>query len=391
MSKLRIALVNPVIAPNQSFRYYNTQMMVLKKGLERYCDILIITRRERNIEQPKNISEFKNVVLLDYIKIPGLFEISRSIGIYLVGLERILDAYKPDVVVCTEDFSLSTLRVVKYCKSKHTKSIVWHGPYFYFGLFKGIPHFVYTKTFGRYVYDNADCWILKTKQALKFIRNQGTSVDKLEVIPPCIDMDLFKVKETSVKEIERWFPSECKTILFVGQLSKIKQIDILLRAFQNVRECRKTNLLIISQGGPEFHRIIKLITILGLKGEVTLLRNVPNTIMPYFYSKAYLTVSSTMDVEIFGMNILESLACGTPVVSTPHAGAKEIIKHRENGYICSDFSQPALEEGLRSLLKDDKLYHDLASNARELVIGNFGIEPTSNEWYQVVSALVGKR
>jgi glycosyltransferase involved in cell wall biosynthesis len=49
--------------------------------------------------------------------------------------------------------------------------------------------------------------------------------------------------------------------------------------------------------------------------------------------------------EPFGMVMLESLACGTPVVTTPMGAAPEIVDHGRTGFICSD------EKSLASALK----------------------------------------
>ena len=40
--------------------------------------------------------------------------------------------------------------------------------------------------------------------------------------------------------------------------------------------------------------------------------------------------------EPFGMVMIEALACGTPVVTTPHGAAPEIVDHEITGFICAD-------------------------------------------------------
>jgi glycosyltransferase involved in cell wall biosynthesis len=40
--------------------------------------------------------------------------------------------------------------------------------------------------------------------------------------------------------------------------------------------------------------------------------------------------------EPFGLSMVESLACGTPVIAVGRGSIPEIIKHGENGYIVED-------------------------------------------------------
>jgi glycosyltransferase involved in cell wall biosynthesis len=40
--------------------------------------------------------------------------------------------------------------------------------------------------------------------------------------------------------------------------------------------------------------------------------------------------------EPFGMVMIESLACGTPVIGFPHGSAPEIVEHGRTGYLCRD-------------------------------------------------------
>jgi glycosyltransferase involved in cell wall biosynthesis len=53
--------------------------------------------------------------------------------------------------------------------------------------------------------------------------------------------------------------------------------------------------------------------------------------------------------EPFGMVMIEALACGTPVVTTPHGAAPEIVDDGVTGFLCDDMGQlieriPAVRE-----------------------------------------------
>lgn len=65
--------------------------------------------------------------------------------------------------------------------------------------------------------------------------------------------------------------------------------------------------------------------------------------------------------------IMESLACGTPVVAFDIGGNADMITHKHNGYLAPLTNESnTLGEGIEWILKQDtKTYAKLAQNARE--------------------------
>ena len=51
-------------------------------------------------------------------------------------------------------------------------------------------------------------------------------------------------------------------------------------------------------------------------------------------------------VEGFGLVILENMACGLPVIATPHSGAPDVIEEGRHGFIIPIRSAEALAEKL---------------------------------------------
>ncbi len=56
--------------------------------------------------------------------------------------------------------------------------------------------------------------------------------------------------------------------------------------------------------------------------------------------------------EPFGLVMIEALASGTPVITTPHGAAPEIVAHGENGFVCPD--EAALVDAVRSVGRIDR-------------------------------------
>jgi glycosyltransferase involved in cell wall biosynthesis len=72
--------------------------------------------------------------------------------------------------------------------------------------------------------------------------------------------------------------------------------------------------------------------------------------------------------------ILESLACGTPVVAFAVGGVPEAVRHLETGYLAAPRDAGALAAGIRRLLEDDEARATMARRARGVAEAEYGLD-----------------
>ena len=73
--------------------------------------------------------------------------------------------------------------------------------------------------------------------------------------------------------------------------------------------------------------------------------SVPHLLLNQYYSSASVLVFPSL-VEGFGLVILEAMACGIPVITTPNTAGADIITDRLDGFIVPIRNVEALKEKL---------------------------------------------
>jgi teichuronic acid biosynthesis glycosyltransferase TuaC len=134
------------------------------------------------------------------------------------------------------------------------------------------------------------------------------------------------------------------TLLSVGALIERKRHHYTIEAMLSLPEFE---LLIVGEG-PERLRLAKQIERLGLTGRVRLLGAHPHAALPQFYGAADASILASSR-EGWANVLLESMACGTPVVASRIPGNPEVVQTGEAGLIVKTNTPAGLAEGVRRL------------------------------------------
>ena len=177
------------------------------------------------------------------------------------------------------------------------------------------------------------------------------SPETISVIPCGVNLDLFRPIGRETARCYLGLKEE-RIILFVGRIIPLKGIDNLLKAMSYLE--RKEGIKLVVIGGDEHsqtevERLKDLSRSLKIQESVIFLGLVKQEILPFFYSAANLCVVPSY-YESFGLVVLESLACGTPVVATRVGGAESVIRHGETGYVVRNNDSCHLADKIALLL-----------------------------------------
>ncbi len=146
----------------------------------------------------------------------------------------------------------------------------------------------------------------------------------VEVIPWGVDAEQFRPAEDreKLRAALGWRPDE-RVLLTVRRLVPRMGLDRLIRAF-GLASNEQANLRLVVVGqGPMLPRLQQLAAEAG--GRVEFPGFVGAAALPHYYQAADLFVLPSTTLEAFGLVILESLACGTPVLATSRCAPPEIL------------------------------------------------------------------
>ena len=170
---------------------------------------------------------------------------------------------------------------------------------------------------------------------------------------------------------------EKKQVIMVGRYNDAKGYDYLIPAWEIVHQRHPDWILQVYGSGELYDDVVSWIK--EHKVEDSIVLNEPiDDIMKQYLESSICVLSSKY--EGFSLVILESMACGVPVVSfdCPH-GPRNIIKDGEDGLLIDFLNIEALAEGLCYLIEDNAKRKTMGINARRNVL-RFSKENVMRQW-----------
>lgn len=170
------------------------------------------------------------------------------------------------------------------------------------------------------------------------------------------------------------------TIVYSGGLSKRKNLDLLLKAYQQLQERYDFLQLIIAGNNPQNTPYPALAQSLKLR-EVKFTGFVADEDMNAFYNQGDLMVY-TSDYEGFGMAPLEGMACGLPVISTKGGALAEVSG---GGADLVDYEVDELVEKIARVIEDTH-YHKTLTQKGQAWVKQYNWQNTAlktHEIYQI--------
>ncbi len=157
------------------------------------------------------------------------------------------------------------------------------------------------------------------------------------------------------------FPVSAVRLLYVGRISKEKDLDVLAAAYRQLRESDCPVELFMVGNGPYSDALAKLLPEAVFTGYLA----GEELATAYASADIFLFPSTT---DTFGNVIIEAQASGLPVIVSDLGGPKELVEPGVNGFVTKALNVADFAGAIRTLVTDAELRRRMSVAARESVM-----------------------
>ncbi len=208
----------------------------------------------------------------------------------------------------------------------------------------------------------------RKEHILKYINNPK----KILIRNNFVNTSIFRKFRNNYFKSKFSLPKEAYIILFPKRIVKASGVKYFIEAAKELLKIEKHYYFIILGKGYLLKKIKKL-----TKNQKNILYHdpIPNSFMPYLINSSKITVIPSISLgstkEGSSMAIIESMACGIPVIATRVGGNPALIKSGKTGLLIPEKNSNAISETIIRLYEDKELWNKISINSREFIIKNY--------------------
>jgi len=180
---------------------------------------------------------------------------------------------------------------------------------------------------------------------------------------------------------------EEKILLHASNFRKVKRVVELVEIMRIVVDHFQKARLIIAGDGPTRIEVERKIEALDLCNNIHLL-GVKSNMQEIMCSADLFLLNSTL--EGMPLVLLEAMACGLPVITTPAGGIPELVRPGTDGMVTKGFDQEEYAQAIIELLENDEKRKNLGKAGRKRVEDSFAAERVVSMYERVFEDILSK-
>jgi glycosyltransferase involved in cell wall biosynthesis len=208
--------------------------------------------------------------------------------------------------------------------------------------------------------------------------------ERIAVLPNGINVEeYYQLPDPSGFREKYAIPAEAPVVLFLARINKIKGVDFLVSSFARVQaQVPNAILLIVGPDDGFLPEIKRQIQQLGIEANVRFAGYLAGTekLQAYQTANVYVLPSS---YEMFAITLLESLACGTPIIATDRCGLADYVRQHDLGAIVTYGETDQLQQEIIHAIQEPTQLKIRAAHGRQYVLERFGWDHIAERWLDV--------
>ncbi|SEA26692.1 Glycosyltransferase involved in cell wall bisynthesis [Desulfuromusa kysingii] len=220
--------------------------------------------------------------------------------------------------------------------------------------------------YSRWFFNQVDTLLVPSSEYIQLLKQRGYRYRHMERFKRGLRTEHFKP--------QRWSQpasSQRPKLLYVGRISKDKNLDFLLQVYLRLHDLYPGISLTFAGEGPYLQSLQDQCRHLA---EVRFLGRVAYADLPQLYNQHDLFVFPSV-TDTFGMAVLEAQACGLPALVSNVGGPKEIVVDGGSGYVLPVDDVQSWVERISLMVEDFSLagglWQKLGQSARDHILSNY--------------------
>ncbi|MEJ5301154.1 MAG: glycosyltransferase [Thermodesulforhabdaceae bacterium] len=320
--------------------------------------LVLITSEDAEEEIPSGVVNFKPI---GRYTIPEYPELSLNIPPFLQLLSYCYEQNFTQIHVATPGpMGLAALAVARILSIPIVATYHTALPEYVFRLTEDEVLESITRRYIMWFYNQMDRVYVPSSATARELINQGLPQDKILIYPRGVDIRRFSPEKYSPRfRLQHQLDGKAAA-LYVGRLSKEKDLDILCRAFRRLHEKEPKTALVIVGDGPYRSEMEKMLsgTHAVFTGYLT-----GDALYEAYASCDFFVFPSTTDT--FGNVVLEAQASGLPVIVSDRGGPQENIIPGRTGWIFPGRDEDSLLQIMEKMCLDVSIRSQMGKEARK--------------------------
>ena len=230
-------------------------------------------------------------------------------------------------------------------------------------------------------YDQMDAVYVPSRFTGEELLEKGISDGKIRVYPRGIDIERYHPRHRDRNTLGAYgIPESATVFLYVGRVSKEKNLHVLAAAFSELTEQGENVWLVITGDGPFRKEMEAMLE--GMPARFTGYKDGDELAALYASADAFVFPSTT---DTFGNVVLEAQASGIPVIVVKGSAPSENVVPDGTGLVVEPNSVQALCHGMAGLARDASRRFAMGQAARAYMNGR-GFQQAFEKLWAMYSA-----